>query len=572
MAVRIDYKIVLAFVVTIFLFVVMIALAVHNNKKNLFLSEGIERTNYMMKHLEEMNNHCQVFAASYRGYAISSSENFLVKYERSKAGIDSSKMELFKIAKDNPELQDSIFELVLHAESMVEFGKRVMELTNSSSPHESVNLISGGAGDGHLESLTAIIHGLEEKGRFRLRWLEAEQRETSEAALKRNNAYAIVCVLLVITIFTLLQRDLNKRRELEEKLRSFNATLEAEVVRKTQEVNQIFERISDGYFELNTEGVLVYVNAQGAEMMGYSSKEDMLGKTYKELYEPESPAPESYQFKAIMRNQTNAFNEINEKNTGKTFEYYAYPYEKGMSIFVRDITEKKRSREELMKSNEKFKLLNEQLRNLTIYLQKIREDERAHMAREIHDELGQVLTGIKLDLSWIKNKSTDLTDELKTRLEAATELTTTAIKSVRKIATDLRPVVLDDFGLIAAIEWHAKQFMERTKINVVLNLPEADWSFSKDFSIIVFRICQEALTNVARHAHATEVQLAVFIDRGVLHMQIIDNGVGIKGESKSGSLGLIGMRERAESLGGTLEVKSLVDGGVMLDLKLPFAP
>jgi signal transduction histidine kinase len=570
MAFRIDYKIVLAFVVTIFLFVVMIALAIHNNKRNLFLSESIERTNYMMKYLEEMNNHCQSFAASYRGYAISPSQNFKDKFESSRRSIDTTKVALFKIAKENPELQDSIFELVLHAESIVDFGKQVVEATNAEDKHQAVRLISEGIGDTHLEKSTAIIHELEEKGRFRLRWLESQQKENSEAAIKRNNAYAIVCVLLVITIFTLLQRDLNKRRELEEKLRSFNATLEAEVIRKTKEVGQVFERISDGYFELNADGIVTKVNPQG-EVMLNRNRDDIVGKSYKELYAAEVELPVPYQFSSIMAAQANVFYEFHDKLTNKTFEFYAYPFKNGMAVFLRDVTEKKRSREELMKSNEKFKLLNEQLRNLTIYLQKIREDERAHMAREIHDELGQVLTGIKLDLSWIKNKSTDLTDELKTRLEAATELTTTAIKSVRKIATDLRPVVLDDFGLIAAIEWHAKQFMERTRISVVLNLPETDWNFSKDFSIIVFRICQEALTNVARHAHATEVQIAVVIDRGVLHMQIVDNGTGFTGESKSGSLGLIGMRERAESLGGTLEIKNLTDGGVMLELKLPFA-
>lgn len=570
MAVRIDYKIVLAFVVTIFLFVVLIALAVHNNRRNLFLSEGIERTNYMMKHLEEMNNHCQGYAASYRGYAISPSDNFKEKLERSRKGIDSTKVALFKIAKENPELQDSIFELVLNAEELVEFGKQVVAATNSQDKHLAVNLIANGTGDNLLEESIAIVQALEEKGRFRLRWLESQQKENSEASIKRNNAYAVVCILLVITIFTLLQRDLNKRRELEEKLRSFNATLEAEIIRKTKEVGQIFERISDGYFELNSDGIVTNVNPQGCVMLG-QDKTSIEGKSYKELYAAEIELPKPYQFDSIMSAQSNVFYEFNDQLTNKTFEFYAYPYPTGMAVFLRDVTEKKRSREELMKSNEKFKLLNEQLRNLTIYLQKIREDERAHMAREIHDELGQVLTGIKLDLSWIKNKSVDLSEEVSNRLEAATELTTTAIKSVRKIATDLRPVVLDDFGLIAAIEWHAKQFMERTKINVVLNLPETEWNFQKDFSIIVFRICQEALTNVARHAHASEVQIAVVIDRGVLHMQIVDNGTGFTGESKSGSLGLIGMRERAESLGGTLEIKSLADGGVMLELKLPFA-
>lgn len=567
MIVRVDYKLVIAFVITIFLFVVMVAITVHNNQKNMALSKEVESTNYLMKHLEELSQHTQSVVSSYRSYVFFQSEEYIKNFVNEKSRLDSTKNHLLQISQANPELSDSIISLLVLTETIVQHGKEVIRDVQDNNDRSAFLSQNMEINNKLNEFLSAVLN-LENEGRKRLRGLESLQRETSESAIKRNNIYAGMCLILVITIFSLLQRDMNKRRIMEDQLRLFNARLEQDVAKKTAEVNQVFERVSDGYFLFNTSGICTYVNAQAVVQLEVP-KNQIIGRHFSELYRVDEEIPKSHRFDVLMQTKANVYSEIREIKTGKTFEYYAYPFEEGMSIFLRDVTEVKKAKEELIRSNEKFKLINEQLRNLSIYLQKVREDERSHIAREIHDELGQLLTGIKLDLSWVKSKEPELSEEVTNRLNAAVELTNNAIRSVRKIATDLRPVVLDDFGLIAAIEWQAKQFAERTQLKIDLHLPETEWSFSKDFSTIVFRICQEALTNVARHAHATEVTLSVVIDKGNLILRIADNGVGLTGDKKSGSLGLIGMRERAESLGGTLEIINLQGSGVLLELKIP---
>lgn len=522
MLVRVDYKLVIAFVVTIFLFVVMVAITIHNNKENLELSKEVERTNYMMKYLEDLHLSSQNLVNSYLAYSINPSSSKLQNIEESRLLAEASKVELLELSKENAELTDSVFEMVYYLEAIIKYSDQVVAGVKSKTGQDQV-ILSNDIGSSNLELLSNKIHALENLGRSKLRKLESTQKATSESAIKRNNIYAGLCLALVITIFTLLQRDMNKRSMLEEQLRSFNSRLEADIARKTQEVNQVFERISDGYFLLNKQGLCTYVNAQGAFQIGLS-KSEVLGKHFGELYASSENIPDTHRFDVLMESRANVNGEFTDIRTNKIFEYYAYPFNEGMSVFLRDITERKKSREELIRSNEKFKLINEQLRNLSVYLQKVREDERTHIAREIHDELGQILTGIKLDLSWLQSKVEECSDDAKKRLSATIDLTNSAIKSVRKIATDLRPVILDDFGLIAAIEWQTKQFAERTNLNVNLNLPETEWSFSKDFSTIVFRICQEALTNVARHAHATEVNVSVDIEKGNLFLRIADNG------------------------------------------------
>ncbi|MEZ4798558.1 MAG: histidine kinase [Flavobacteriales bacterium] len=569
MLVRVDYKLVIAFVVTIFLFVVMVAITIHNNKENLELSKEMERTNYMMKYLEDLHLSSQNLVNSYLAYSINPSSSKFQNIEESRHLAESSKVELLELSKQNSELTDSVFDMVYYLEAIINYSDQVVASVKSNTGQDQV-ILSNDIGSSNLELLSNKIHSLENFGRAKLRKLESTQKGTSESAIKRNNIYAGLCLALVITIFTLLQRDMNKRSILEEQLRTFNLRLEADIAKKTQEVNQVFERISDGYFLLNRQGLCTYVNAQGAFQLGLS-KNEVLGKHFGELYSSTEAIPDTHRFDVLMESRANVNGEFTDIRTNKIFEYYAYPFNEGMSIFLRDITERKKAREELIRSNEKFKLINEQLRNLSVYLQKVREDERTHIAREIHDELGQILTGIKLDLSWLQSKVEDCSDDAKKRLNATIDLTNSAIKSVRKIATDLRPVILDDFGLIAAIEWQTKQFAERTNLSVHLNLPETEWSFSKDFSTIVFRICQEALTNVARHAHATEVNVSVDIEKGSLLLRIADNGVGINGDKKVGSLGLIGMRERAESMGGKLNVVNLPEGGVLLELKIPYS-
>lgn len=214
------------------------------------------------------------------------------------------------------------------------------------------------------------------------------------------------------------------------------------------------------------------------------------------------------------------------------------------------ITERQASEAALIDSRE-------QLRALSAHLESSREEERARISREIHDELGQVLTGIKMGLHGLVKKLPP--DELKARRkgESLIELTDEAVNAVRRIATDLRPGILDDLGLQESIKWLVADFREKTGINIRFHNSIEGLVVDRDRTTALFRILQEALTNVARHAQAEHVEVFLEREHGWLVLTVEDDGTGIPSNKQpSGGLGLIGMAERAALLGGTTVVEN----------------
>lgn len=235
-----------------------------------------------------------------------------------------------------------------------------------------------------------------------------------------------------------------------------------------------------------------------------------------------------------------------------------------------DITEQKRVEEQL-------KISGEQMRELAAHIEAIREEERTRIAREIHDELGQSLTGLKMDLSWVdkriaEGRGRDSVERLRSKIVAMKGLIDGTIQSVRKISTELRPGILDDLGLIAAIEWQASDFQSRTGIQcVVCSNVNDDLPVNKKHSSAVFRIFQEILTNVARHAHATRVDVNLNEVGHQLVLQVLDNGRGVtEKESVSlKSLGILGMRERALLSGGEFAIEGNPSLGTAVTVRIP---
>ncbi len=219
---------------------------------------------------------------------------------------------------------------------------------------------------------------------------------------------------------------------------------------------------------------------------------------------------------------------------------------------------------------EKLERNNEELRNLSLHLQTALEKERASVAREIHDELGQTLTALKFDLSWLIDKYRDHKVVFK-KAASLIEIVDATIKTVKRICSQLRPGVLDDLGLTAAIEWQAGEFQKRTGIACDVTFIPEDIVLDRDRSTAIFRIFQETLTNVTRHAEATRVR-AIFEEKnGEILVCIEDNGKGIRQRQIQNprSFGLIGIRERVLSLSGNVEIRGIRDKGTTIKIRIP---
>ncbi|MFB5650576.1 ATP-binding protein [Leptospira wolffii] len=225
-------------------------------------------------------------------------------------------------------------------------------------------------------------------------------------------------------------------------------------------------------------------------------------------------------------------------------------------------------------SEENLKNSREELRSLSARLQKAREEERLLVAREIHDELGQLLTVLKIDLTLLRQNRNLIPSThtlLLEELNEMSQLADTAIQAVQRIATELRPLILDDLGLLEGIEWHAKDFQKRTGILCKVILRTQSLFPDRDTSIALFRIFQETLTNVARHSKAETVSIRIGERDSYYFLSIRDNGIGIRKEelSDSRSLGLIGIRERVIELGGKARIIGQEGKGTLVLVKIP---
>lgn len=229
---------------------------------------------------------------------------------------------------------------------------------------------------------------------------------------------------------------------------------------------------------------------------------------------------------------------------------------------------------QLAQSNRELRVSLEQLHALAARLQEVREDERTSVAREIHDDLGQALTAMKMDLVWIMQRFPAGDEHLMSKAESMLKIIDNAIISVRRIATTLRPGMLDDLGLSAAIEWQAQDFQERFGIACRLNMPAEELVLDDDESTAVFRIFQETLTNIARHSGATLVSVNLKNTEQELVLEVRDNGKGFSGgtENDKKSIGILGMKERAIIMGGTCEVRGNPGQGTVVTLRVPWQP
>jgi signal transduction histidine kinase len=224
-------------------------------------------------------------------------------------------------------------------------------------------------------------------------------------------------------------------------------------------------------------------------------------------------------------------------------------------------------------AKEALRRSRKQLRNLASYLQDVREQERTRIAREIHDDFGQSLTILKMDLSWLKKHMIQDYPEVHSKIDSMFKVIDASLQTLHTVSSELRPVILDDFGLESAIEWQAEEFQNRTNVQCRVDSSVVDLNLTKEKSTAVFRIFQEALTNIMRHSGATEVDVRLEMDEGMLILEITDNGRGITEAeiNNSQSFGLLGIRERLYPWNGQVDFIGHPNKGTRVIVRVPIS-
>ncbi len=366
----------------------------------------------------------------------------------------------------------------------------------------------------------------------------------------RDTISSVICI----------NRDVSERRQAELLLQQ-----------SEEKFRMTFEGASDAIFWADADsGVLINCN-RAAEAMLELPREEIIGKHQTFLHPPELADHFATQFRwtVAQHREVNSAEAIVVSRSGRRIPVHikhsvtCVGERNIMQGLFRDVTEQKRSEEELLDLNRKLRALGE-------HLQTVQEQERLAMARDIHDEIGQSLTVLKLDLEWIERRlpadgpMLERVSEMHSHIEQLTS-------SIQRIAADLRPPLLDNLGLAAAIDWQVAEFRRRSGIECFAMLNEEIGHLAPGVSTAVVRIVQEGLTNVLRHAHATEVSVSLCTRSGQLVVEIGDNGRGIRPEEIGSprAYGLMGMQERARICKGQLEIGGAEGGGTLLRLSIP---
>ena len=353
----------------------------------------------------------------------------------------------------------------------------------------------------------------------------------------------------------------NSTRDITERRRGEEALKESE-----KKYRDLVDTAIVGIIQSTTDGELLFANQAVADMAGFDTVEEFVAEGAIPRYT--DPQQRKEWVEALKKNGRVDDIEVEmlDRYGNICYGLLSAALEGDIITSVTiDITDRVRTSRELIKSQK-------ELRYLTRKLESVREEERASIAREIHDELGQSMTALKMNLVWLREKLTKGQEDLSEKVKSLEDIVDDNLQIVKKISSELRPTMLDDLGLAAALEWHSQDFQKKTGIRCTLVLEPDDFELDTDRSTTLFRIYQEAMTNIFRHAQATRVRISLSDATGSVVLSINDNGKGIEDENitNAKSLGLVGMRERVHHWDGSVEIRRKKKGtAVTITIPLP---
>jgi len=450
-----------------------------------------------------------------------------------------------------------------HRENMV--GEKPPELTDAEiqSVGRDVTMVHHTSGDGGQQTFAM---GRVQK--FPLLVSVTNDQEQTLASWRETAApitvAAFLTSLFMLCVAAFMVRQLRQEDALTINLRD-----------ATDRYHHTIDSVMDAVVAVD-ESLTIRLFNPAAELMFGHKAESMLGRSLSDLMPERSRASHDLHVGRFMRSDvaSRAMSLAPQLDiTGLRSDGSEFPIEstisqtwigqhKQLTAVLRDVTQRRRAEAEVYRTNQ-------QLRELSASLQHVREEERTRIARELHDELGQQLTGLKLDLSWLANRLKEGREAHPDKVLEMRHALDAAIAAVRRIATELRPLILDDLGFGEAVTWQAAEIQKRSGLKIALDLSAAHWVQHDGLATALFRIVQESLTNVVRHAQATEVRIGLVSDDKRLVLTVSDNGQGLTSDLPSGGIGWVSMRERAMALGGVFSVHNGPTPGTTVEVVLP---
>ena len=425
-------------------------------------------------------------------------------------------------------------------------GKTGAELQVWPKPEDRSKLTDMLASDGRVRDLELTYQ--RKSGELRQALISAEIIEVSGQQ----------CIVIVA-------RDVTEQKQTDRELRQTLSVLAATL-----------ESTADGIVVVDTAGKLLRHNQLLADMWRMPSstlknaeRNKVLDHVKDQLVDPAGFVERAQE---LFDHPDMEAVDLIDLEDGRVFERYSHPMRVGDNIIgrvasYRDVTARKKAETDLRTSRQR-------LRNLVARLQAIREEERTAIAREIHDELGQALTNLNMDVMWLAESVSPSETAVQDRCRSMKTLVNGAIATIQDLSGRLRPAVLDEFGAVAAVRWLVRDFSDRSRIECVTDIMPGELELDDDRKTNVFRILQEALTNVARHAEASRVEIALKTKSEHLLLTVTDNGRGISEDQATSdrSIGLVGMRERAGGLGGRVVIHQNPTGGTIVEARIPLTP
>jgi len=526
--------------------------------------------------MEDIRDDMQEIESAHRGFIISADTNFLAPYYNAVTSLRTDTVAIRALSEAYPFRKELYDRFISYVTMKVVVSNISVELVKQNKRDSAIMRVSSGYGRKTMDSIRSILHSIELQDELSLRIANKEQQLAAQSTARW--LVSLVSILLLGAFILAIQvfRDL-RLREVNEKKILYLAGLT--------------EKTSDGIISIDPKGAILSWNQGATNMFGFTGSE-AVGKDISIITRKEtewSYLNETVSKKNIGANiEWTCFNKSNQSIfcLVSLTPLYDDLNHTGYVLVLRDITDRKLNEDLLEKFNDELNRqvvektkekietearYNDELRKLTVYLQTVREEERTHISREIHDELGQQLTVLKMGISWVGKKINSSDEKVKEKLSDLVTMIDTTVQSVRKISSELRPSMLDDLGLQPAMEWQAQEFEKRSGISVSNTLEIGDLKLPGNIPITFFRIFQESLTNIARHAEASTVSVRLRLTNGVLEMIIRDNGKGFspKNIAEKRTLGLLGMKERATTIGGKVEMKTEEGKGTTVTLRAP---